>query len=501
MAWKDGKEQAADRMVELSEYFTGEKALTRVKRDDNMVSWFASLAEKVRSLNLEEDHATATGRKIQGLISALEDVEQFEAVDTNIQIKSYLSEVRDIFRQMIRTVNVKGEVLNVLENISDLSYAWETLPDFLSEFQRNITKDPSSVVLLRATFLKTASILDVPLVRVTAIDSPDAESVAEYYSSNLVEFVRKVLEIIPISIFRVLKDIVHIQTTAMHPIPSRLEAKDLKDFSDLDQRFELSKLTHEVSVFTEGVLLMERTLLGVIQVEPRQILEEGLRRELVRQVSYALHSDLIFKDTSRGEIVQKMTKLAVTLDGLKRSIEYLQDYIGIAGLKMYQEEFTRIINYNTEQEANRYLKKKTFDNASRYQSRAIPIPRYGTSQEEGESAGAITFMGRVASALLSLTDSSVTVYAPECAAWFATSASDQKPAAPIETCGIRTFALIERSLGVIGLRGLDRLMAFRTVYEFNTFLKFYSTQVSPFRSLLEQVLCIILTNQIANFPS
>ena len=52
----------------------------------------------------------------------------------------------------------------------------------------------------------------------------------------------------------------------MHPIPSRLEAKDLKDYADLDQRFELSKLTHEVSVFTEGVLLMERTLLGVIQV-------------------------------------------------------------------------------------------------------------------------------------------------------------------------------------------------------------------------------------------
>jgi len=30
------------------------------------------------------------------------------------------------------------------------------------------------VVLLRATFLKTASILDVPLIRITEIDSPDA---------------------------------------------------------------------------------------------------------------------------------------------------------------------------------------------------------------------------------------------------------------------------------------------------------------------------------------
>ena len=60
------------------------------------------------------------------------------------------------------------------------------------------------MVLLRATFLKTASILDVPLIRITEIDSPDAASVAQYYSSELVEFVRLVLEVIPQSVFEVL---------------------------------------------------------------------------------------------------------------------------------------------------------------------------------------------------------------------------------------------------------------------------------------------------------
>jgi WASH complex subunit strumpellin len=110
----------------------------------------------------------------------------------------------------------------------------------------------------------------------------------------------------------------------MVPIPIRLEAKDLKDFAQLDLRCELAKLTHQVSIFTEGVLVMEKTLLGVIQVEPRQILEEGLRRELVRQVSTAMHTDLTFPEMTRGEINSKMSKLAAQLDGLKRSIEYLQ---------------------------------------------------------------------------------------------------------------------------------------------------------------------------------
>ena len=123
----------------------------------------------------------------------------------------------------------------------------------------------------------------------------DAVSVAEYYSSELVEFVRLVLEVIPVSVFEILSEIEKIQTHQMLPIPIRLEAKDLRDFAQLDLRFELSKLTHQVSIFTEGVLVMEKTLLGVVQVDPRQILQEGLRRELVRQIASAMHGNLIFR--------------------------------------------------------------------------------------------------------------------------------------------------------------------------------------------------------------
>ena len=487
-AWSEGKESAAERMDELSEYFTGEKALTRVKRDDHMVQWFAGLASQVRALNIEEGSATATGRRIQGIIAALEDVEQFEAVDTNLQIKSYLNEVRDLFRQMIRTVNIKNSLMHILETITDLSYAWETLGDYLKTFHKRIREDPGAVVLLRAMFLKTASILDIPLVRITAIDSPDAVSVAEYYSGELVEFVRTVLEIIPISVFQLLNNIVKIQTHQLSEIPIRFEAKDLKNFAQLDDRLEMSKLTHQVSIFTEGVLVMEKTLLGVIQVDPRQILEEGLRRELVRQIATSMHTHLAFKSFDPAAIQEVFSALAQSLNGYKKSVEYVQDYINIAGLKIYQEELSRVINYNTEQEANRYLKKKTFDVDSRFQNRAIPIPRFAARQGNGFlDTGASNFMGQVMSSLLYITDATRTIYAPESSAWFIHPAADQKQAPTFESCGIGTFSLLNQSVGAIGLRGLDRLLAFRIVFEYNNFLKFYKSSVNPFRTLLEQV--------------
>ena len=213
------------------------------------------------------------------------------------------------------------------------------------------------MVLLRATFKKLASILDVPLTRIAQANSPDAISVAEYYSGELVSFVRRCLEIVPMTMFQILNEIIKIQTHHLRPLPIKLATAELKDFAQLNSRYDLAKRTNQISVFTEGILAMEKTLLGVIQVDPRQILEDGIRKELVRQISDALHQGLAFKDPTKLP-EQALNGLAAHLDGFKRSFEYIQDYINIYGLKMWQEEFSRIINFNVEQECNLFLKKK-----------------------------------------------------------------------------------------------------------------------------------------------
>lgn len=39
---------------------------------------------------------------------------------------------------------------------------------------------------------------------------------------------------------------------------------------------------------------MKSTSVGVIKVDPKQLLEDGIRKEIVRQVTWALHSGLMF---------------------------------------------------------------------------------------------------------------------------------------------------------------------------------------------------------------
>lgn len=145
-----------------------------------------------------------------------------------------------------------------------------------------------------------------------------------------------------------------------------------------------------MSVFTEGILAMEKTLLGVIQVDPRRILEEGLRKELVRKVSevrhiplhpppppmpesrlsafthhicinhpppllsldvnQAMHELLVFPSSSSGqEVGRVMGRLALRMSAFQRSSEYVQDYIDLPGLKLWQQELSRVVYYNIEQ--------------------------------------------------------------------------------------------------------------------------------------------------------
>lgn len=111
-----------------------------------------------------------------------------------------------------------------------------------------------------------------------------------------------------------------------------------------------------------------------------------------------------------------------------------------------------------------------------------------------DEGGAVTFMGRVMQSLLHLTDPSHSVYAPESSAWFlydleaaSKAGSGGGVGTAVEQCGVRTFSLLERSLGTIGLQGLNRLLAFRTVHALNTFLRYYETKVHPFRTLLDQI--------------
>lgn len=72
---------------------------------------------------------------------------------------------------------------------------------------------------------------------------------------------------------------------------------------------QVAKYTHAISVFTEGILMMKRTLVGIIQIDPKQLLEDGIRKELVHKIAVALHEGLVFNPKAKVSYFPAVKKI------------------------------------------------------------------------------------------------------------------------------------------------------------------------------------------------
>lgn len=88
-----------------------------------------------------------------------------------------------------------------------------------------------------------------------------------------------------------------------------------------------------------------------------------------------------------GVYEAKFLKLKANFVGLKRSIEYIQDFLNVQGEKIWREELSRIIDFAVEKEATKLVNKKfstNFDDENTYRPEFDPVDSLD-----------LTFMGRL----------------------------------------------------------------------------------------------------------
>lgn len=81
--------------------------------------------------------------------------------------------------------------------------------------------------------------METPLLRINQAGSEDLVSVSQYYSQELVSYIRKVLHIIPETMFLLMAQIIHLQTNVIKEMPTRLEKDKIKEYAQLDDRVEV----------------------------------------------------------------------------------------------------------------------------------------------------------------------------------------------------------------------------------------------------------------------
>ena len=475
--WNDTRDSAVNILNELAMSFSGNLQLSSLQKDENLQKWFENMANEVKSL--ENVASVPNVQKIFQLTSALEKIIPFQQISSKVAIKESVQNVITSLKTLGRLLNIDEKYTPLLGTLSDFSYGFAAINAFIPLMQKRIKADPFSVLKLRATFLKMTSLLDLQLVRIIQSESNDVESVSAHYSNLIVEFVRDVLEIVPVSIFGVLDNIIQLRTNVIKDLPNRIERAKLKEYAQLDDRAKLASLTKEISILTSGVLAMKTTLMGVITVDPKQMLEEGIRKQLVKKIINVLYNNLIPVKQEQitaqrfGQIIDNVGR---ALDGIRHSFEYMGDYVNIDGLRIWHHEYSRIMCFLVEQESNRFLRKKILGWQSEYQSRVAPIeiPKL--------DAKYTTCIGALTNSLIDLTRHESSIYCGITGGWLNLQTGD-------EVLGTKTINRMCNAIGIEGTSSIDNLLSFTLADQLKKFFeKFEKSAFGNLSPLMNRLL-------------
>ena len=446
--WETDKNFCIEKISELVTYYSGNSAFSSNLKLDNYTKYFEEICSKINELN--PNNPNRAGVKIGKIKERLNNVQNLDKINESANARENIKLIHIKLDHMLLIVNIKRNYSTFISKISDFSYAWIAIHDYSKEMQRILASDSKNVLLLRATFLKLVSILNFPLIRLFEIDSEDIDSVTNYYSSELVIFVRDILQIIPISVFKLLDDVIKIFNSGFKEMPIKLEKIKIKDYSQNELRYKLSYDAHKISVFTKGIFMMEKTLMGVIEVDPKIILEKGIRRELLLLLANIYHSFIDFKVNDKINLNQKLNILNKRVTSVKQSFLYIQDYININGSKMWCEEMHKLINYYVELEANRFLSKKIKSKKRSYdEMKELSMIRFAPLKNSPESP---TFLGRLTRYILNLTNPKYAIFCPANYSWYDKSNN--------EIFGIKILNKIKESIGIEGFQGLGKLLGY-----------------------------------------
>lgn len=476
-------------ITELIDIFSDLKPMRWIKPGAN--TKLVEILARIRSTLEVYDFCQSSNSRdfVISLTNELNQAQDSYSDGKNMQVVQLFNDTRDNLLRIFRFLNMTGKVNTILKFVKDFSYGWRITDEkFTNHMQQLIKDDPRKVYRVEATFLKLASAFDTSLARISQTDSrEDFISVSQYYSTKLVSYIRDVLHVIPASILELLSTIVSIQTeNVIGDMPSKVSLESLKDFALPEKRIQILELTYKASHYAESMLLMQNTNIGSIKINSKQLLEDGIRRELVIKMSKSIQEILEFPETESTNqpacklaqnLLAKLVTLDVIMNGYKCSLEYIQDYLFIYGLRLWQEELANIIKFNVEQAIEVLLSDGFLSQAKFHLKPKNDIISSTTDYSANPLKS--SFIVRMLNEILKITEPRSTIYDEQMSAWYNQKNRNEK------VMDMKVFELIASSLCVTGLNGLDQMCCTLLNLELETLDTFILTSITSSSKLLQ----------------
>ncbi|VDL80943.1 unnamed protein product [Nippostrongylus brasiliensis] len=292
----------------------------------------------LRASNFEMDFFTAYRECLR---NKNENIQKFTATTCSI-----ISDMAQLFSQDFGSLNQEKKTklrdwfLLMKKTLEELELNDNKNGEFVSQVKRRIAQrrilESSNVNAVRSLFFKLSLSISTLCERFNNDEKKNL--IGRAYSYHLERRLRVILQTIPHRLFSVLKTtLCPALQRQWEPAFDKSAAREMADFED---NFRLAEATYTISNLSLGVSRMALKKVGVISINPKELLEEGIRRELSLELPAMLTT--LDKNQPLEDVLRNLYE---GIHPFHRAFIYLCEHVDINGHDMWRQEVDAIIRH------------------------------------------------------------------------------------------------------------------------------------------------------------
>ncbi|KJH41392.1 hypothetical protein DICVIV_12637 [Dictyocaulus viviparus] len=266
-------------IYEIMQLLTLDFGSIKMDKKTKLHDWFSRIKQTLESL----DHSNKQNGEFVIQIKR-KIIQVGEMMDlSRLALAQHLQKLHSNLDTLAALYNLSEEEKRRMQRSAEPSYLWPVLDDWTPRIQCQVL-DSSDAQTVRTLFFKLSLSINVLCEQL----------IGQAYSFHLERHLRVILQSIPHKLFSLLKNT--LSPLLQQPWEHDVDKRYMKMMADFDDNFRLAETTCTISNLSLGVSRMALKRVGFLSVNPKELLEEGIRRELVSElplllsVSEALHS-------------------------------------------------------------------------------------------------------------------------------------------------------------------------------------------------------------------
>lgn len=334
---EERKRKIRERLNQLAEFFEHGFVKLSDKQKINFVKWVRNLIDTVENIDMNETRESV--ETIQQIIRRVKQVGDLLGLSVNMILKECLSTLDSELKSLHSILSISDTVVPEVYSKMEATYLWPLISQLIPRIQQNLVST-SKTDVVRQIFTKLSISCWILKLKLTYFSDRDnvANRIANTYSYSLEKHLKTVLQSVPHHVFGIMYRVIMPGLgKTFEPYIEKTELREVVEFITNSKLVETTSLIANTSM---GISRMMLTRVGTIEINPKELLEEGMIKQLYKEIKKLMTTPAAYSS------IENVLKTCENLETMRTSFLYLCDYMNLDGERVWSvsmdDYFSRI---------------------------------------------------------------------------------------------------------------------------------------------------------------